>query len=306
MITYCDFKEIPSYGVNNLSSATVDAPSNFWGHSSGPYHETLNPNGQGCQVSDNVNFDPWGMIPYNSIQGGEFDFVSDAEPFAMPVFYRGSRSFFYFYVDETGSTPPEGTTFDFIMNSGNTAVNAGGEYLGSGILKLWVDLSDGFEPSELQVTIPNVISDGGTDYVFNNPPAQFSIPLEDRPISQSIDVFAGGSAGVKLIAGGVAAGPSIAAASLSLNCTGGMGFNFTRDVLGNELISRRFEAGIGLSLETPAINAVVGDVQAGLSASVMVKGMLGQSMQFPHDLDNDLVKESKGCLCSGKFFTGWD
>ena len=32
---------------------------NFWGDKSGPYHPSLNPDGKGDNVSDNVLFDPW-------------------------------------------------------------------------------------------------------------------------------------------------------------------------------------------------------------------------------------------------------
>jgi len=37
----------------------VNALNNWWGHPSGPFHPTLNPDGMGNAVSDNVDFDPW-------------------------------------------------------------------------------------------------------------------------------------------------------------------------------------------------------------------------------------------------------
>jgi len=37
----------------------LDARYNWWGHSSGPRHTTLNPDGQGVSVSGNVLFTPW-------------------------------------------------------------------------------------------------------------------------------------------------------------------------------------------------------------------------------------------------------
>jgi hypothetical protein len=43
-----------NYGLNQ-----VDAINNWWGDDSGPYHPTLNPQGKGNKVSDNVLFDPW-------------------------------------------------------------------------------------------------------------------------------------------------------------------------------------------------------------------------------------------------------
>jgi len=45
-------------GMWNDGGETVDATYNWWGHASGPYHETLNPDGMGDEVSDNVDFEP--------------------------------------------------------------------------------------------------------------------------------------------------------------------------------------------------------------------------------------------------------
>lgn len=46
-------------GFLNLTDTDVDARNKWWGHNSGPFHETGNPGGQGDTVSDNVLFDPW-------------------------------------------------------------------------------------------------------------------------------------------------------------------------------------------------------------------------------------------------------
>jgi len=49
------------YGINasNNNGYTINARNNWWGHPSGPYHSTLNPDGIGNEVSDYVNFYPW-------------------------------------------------------------------------------------------------------------------------------------------------------------------------------------------------------------------------------------------------------
>jgi parallel beta-helix repeat protein len=44
-----------SYGVQNISSLTVNAQNNWWGSATGPFHST-NPNGTGNAVSENVDF----------------------------------------------------------------------------------------------------------------------------------------------------------------------------------------------------------------------------------------------------------
>ncbi len=52
-----------TYSVENLALTTVDATNNWWGHASGPAHDS-NPLGTGDAVSDNVLFDPWLKAPY--------------------------------------------------------------------------------------------------------------------------------------------------------------------------------------------------------------------------------------------------
>ena len=62
VIYYNDLIDTASGGYlvfNADSFVTIDADSNWWGHSSGPYHPTANPGGQGGAVSDDVDFDPW-------------------------------------------------------------------------------------------------------------------------------------------------------------------------------------------------------------------------------------------------------
>ncbi len=45
-------------GINALAQE-LDARHNYWGDSTGPYHETLNPTGLGDEVRGNVLFEPW-------------------------------------------------------------------------------------------------------------------------------------------------------------------------------------------------------------------------------------------------------
>ena len=47
------------WGVFNATALTVNAIDNWWGSNTGPYHPTLNPQGTGNPVSDNVDFIPW-------------------------------------------------------------------------------------------------------------------------------------------------------------------------------------------------------------------------------------------------------
>ncbi len=55
-----------AYGVLNLDAAVVNATQNWWGHYSGPYQSSTNPNASGDTVSSNVAYDPWLCTPYPS------------------------------------------------------------------------------------------------------------------------------------------------------------------------------------------------------------------------------------------------
>jgi len=46
-------------GILNQKTETLDARGNWWGHTTGPYHDDTNTNGEGDEVSDYVLFDPW-------------------------------------------------------------------------------------------------------------------------------------------------------------------------------------------------------------------------------------------------------
>lgn len=47
------------FGLRNGGQGVVRAEENWWGDASGPYHPELNAEGQGDEVSDDVDFRPW-------------------------------------------------------------------------------------------------------------------------------------------------------------------------------------------------------------------------------------------------------
>lgn len=55
------------FGVYNGGTGTLDATYNWWGDVSGPYHATLNPDGEGDVVSDNVDFEPWAEAEFPAV-----------------------------------------------------------------------------------------------------------------------------------------------------------------------------------------------------------------------------------------------
>ena len=64
-IRNCDIIENTGWGINTLDNndKIVNALNSWWGDPSGPSHPTLNPEGMGGEVSDNVDFEPWLDLP---------------------------------------------------------------------------------------------------------------------------------------------------------------------------------------------------------------------------------------------------
>jgi hypothetical protein len=72
-----DIYQNTMYGVYVVGSVSIDAVSNYWGASSGPYHEDLNPSGEGDEViGDAQNL---ALIPFSA---SSFSVVNNA-PVAM-------------------------------------------------------------------------------------------------------------------------------------------------------------------------------------------------------------------------------
>jgi hypothetical protein len=53
----------------------VNATLNWWGHPSGLYHPTLNPNGRGDRIANNVIFKPWLNAPVGISKVGEEEVI---------------------------------------------------------------------------------------------------------------------------------------------------------------------------------------------------------------------------------------
>ena len=78
-VQYCDIFDNIGYGIDSRSNNEifVSAFDNWWGHPSGPYHTTQNPDGKGNKVSYYVRINPWLNTPtdyknsYVSILGND-------------------------------------------------------------------------------------------------------------------------------------------------------------------------------------------------------------------------------------------
>ena len=90
------------YGLNNsYTNFIMSATNNYWGDSSGPYHPSQNPTGQGDSVNAYVNVDPWLTAPNTdappipaqntTVTGTGNDFISlkwDASPLGDLAGYK--------------------------------------------------------------------------------------------------------------------------------------------------------------------------------------------------------------------------
>lgn len=66
-LSYNNLYDNTDYAVlNNDSTLVIDAQNNWWGHESGPFDPSGNPDGQGDRVSQWVDYSPWlgALVPY--------------------------------------------------------------------------------------------------------------------------------------------------------------------------------------------------------------------------------------------------
>ena len=140
------------YGVRNDGGETVDATNNWWGDASGPYHKTLNPDGTGDEVSDNVYFEPWlgaGVGPVKTetvTDGGIVDAIEEAD---TQVGVTGTATVTVArYDDNPGGPPPTG----LIAYEDNPGDDAPSDFLALG---KYIDVSaaDTTEGTELVIEL---------------------------------------------------------------------------------------------------------------------------------------------------------
>jgi VWFA-related protein len=217
------------------------------------------------------------------------EFALNKPVFRMPKFYRNSKSYFYCMINDPEQRLIPGQELSFIQDR-TIIIPCIGKYLGDGIFQFYIDFPENLSISSLKFVFPDSILHNGNYISLVNKPAEFIVDVLKPGKTETIDVFAGGSLGATLLAGAAGAGPSVAAASLSAEGTAGMGLTFEMNSEKEEYITRRFEAGVGYSVESPAINSVIGNVQAGVKAGINVKGILGQTMEFPVNMSNNEKK----------------
>lgn len=66
-ITSNDIYGNKQYGLYLSSGVGNTAKNNWWGDTSGPYHQTTNPSGKGDNISTSIDFVPWATSAFNAI-----------------------------------------------------------------------------------------------------------------------------------------------------------------------------------------------------------------------------------------------
>ncbi len=184
-----------------------------------------------------------------------------------------------------------------MQKSGGGSVSAAGLMLAPGLLRVAVPYSALGGASQASFTFPSSIIIGDSTFYVPDSSITFSASKSDKQYTRTWNIFAGGSAGVSGMAGGVDAETSVSAAKLSISgeCGGGLILSLDRE---NSLtIERRMEAGTGAELEAPPVNAAAGEVNVKGSVSFMVKTQTGESFCFSDlNLSEDQKKMAKAGL----------
>jgi parallel beta-helix repeat protein len=93
-----DIYENTAYGVYVAGSVTIEAQINYWGASSGPYHETLHPSGTGDRVNgngENLVFEPFSTEPFGAVNEAPLAILTvdvSMVTIDQPIFFDGSGS----------------------------------------------------------------------------------------------------------------------------------------------------------------------------------------------------------------------
>lgn len=193
---------------------------------------------------------------------------------------NGEGYVYFSMLSGTDSLSYDGDIDIHLIKTGGQVVVTG-NLVQNGLLRItvsgWIFGAD----SVKVLTTPSGIALGNTLYSITSQPLTITAVKEKMDFERTWDVFAGGSAGVSGTVGSVGAGPSAAAAKLSVKGEAGMGLQFKLDKDRNLFMTRRIEAGIGAGVEVPSINLGVQEVGiTGLKAQLMDKALLGQTLCF--------------------------
>jgi len=148
------------YNGNNLSP--TDAANNYWGHSSGPYHPTQNPTGQGDSTNQWVNVDPWLTAPNTDAppipaQNLKLDSQTvTSATFSWDASKIGDLAGYKFYYDTDSSGYPYANSVDLgnVVTKSLTGLTTGTKYY-IAVTTYDTDGNESWYSKEVSVTMNN-------------------------------------------------------------------------------------------------------------------------------------------------------
>ncbi len=189
----------------------------------------------------------------------------------------------YVYFNMFNQSTPLSYSSDFnvtLIDSKNNQYQASGRFIQPGLLRIGIPGSELSQlgSGEQTMSIQDSVTIGDTVYHLNNTPPNFNIEMTPLNYSRSLDFFAEGSAGASA-AIGVNEEVTADLAKLSVSGTGGLGFTINTGQNNNISLSRRFEFGLGTSLQVPDVNEEeVGKISAGIEVGVSDKSIISQTI----------------------------
>jgi len=147
---------------NYDNSAIVNATNNYWGHSSGPYHPSQNPTGQGDSTNQWVNVDPWLTAPNTDAppipaQNLKLDSQTvTSATFSWDASKIGDLAGYKFYYDTDSSGYPYANSIDLgnVVTKSLTGLTAGKTYY-VGVTTYDTDGNESWYSKEVAVQLNN-------------------------------------------------------------------------------------------------------------------------------------------------------
>jgi hypothetical protein len=171
-----DIYENTAYGIYVVGSVNVEAQINYWGASSGPYHETLHPSGAGDCVNgngENLVFEPFSTEPFGAMNEAPLAVLTVDMPkvaINQPIVFDGSGS-----QDDSSIL-----SYYFDFGDGTTMYQSSGwvkhKYASLGIYNASLVVMDdlGVNSTNMAVEAVTVIVPSLEVSVFLNPPSAVS------------------------------------------------------------------------------------------------------------------------------------
>ncbi len=191
----------------------------------------------------------------------------------------------YIYFSFTSDEEPVFVEDDFFVELQKPSSELYASYatfIDTGVLRLTIPAGAFNEEDNIEFKLPDVIPVSSIKYNLLGTPPTFIAKLDSSAFTRTWDLFAGGSAGVSGILGGIGAGASVSAAKLSVTGSGGVGLKIQKDEKQNLIIDRRMEYSVSAGVEAPKINTIIkqAKIEIGVNSSIVAKTLVGQSFSF--------------------------